>query len=64
MATLYGGENLVPFPFHVCAVGVHLMAQAGFVENALAGGNVLGDRNADAYRDDAEIYHDFHGAIQ
>lgn len=43
VAAFDGGEDLLPLTLNICAVGVHLMAQTGLVEDALAGGDVFRD---------------------
>lgn len=62
MALFYRGENLVPLPFQIGTVSVHMKLQAGRPDDFLAFGDLFGNRNARPYRNDTEIGDDLHAS--
>lgn len=62
MATFESGHDLVPFALDVGAVGVKGGFEPGFDKNLFTGGDVAGQTEPDADRDDGDVDNDAHMA--
>ena len=60
MAATERGEDVVPLPLDVGPVRVEARVEAGFEEDPLTGGDILGDRDSDSDRRDADVGDDSH----
>jgi len=63
VATFDGCEYLIPVTFDVGAVGVQVCLESGVLQDALTESDFLGNRDADADRNDAQIRDDSHISI-
>ncbi len=63
MALFHGGEDSVPIALDVRTVGVKVCLEPCRREDTLTNGDLLGDRDSDADRNDAQICDDFHSPI-
>ncbi len=63
MASLNGGEDLIPITFDVGTVGMQARLESGTLQNSFADRDFLGHRHPNPNGDNAQVCNYFHSRI-